>query len=62
MNDLCRRLFDDDWGEAAEYIEELETINEANLTRIWELESGMQLLAEAIENGDEIEFIPEKKM
>ena len=42
-------------------IEELEKIDTAQQARIWELESGMHMLADAIQRGDEIEFIPEKK-
>ena len=42
-------------------IAELEAIDTAQQARIQELEVGMAFLADAIENGDEIEFIPEKK-
>ena len=47
--------------EAADRIEELEKINTASEARIWDLEASLQFVADAIENGDEIEFIPEKK-
>ena len=42
-------------------IEELEKIDAASQARIQELEIGVAFLTDAIENGDEIEFIPEKK-
>ena len=72
MNDLVKRLREtydfcleellQTTDEAADRIEELETINEANLMRITELEVGMAFIIDAIENGDDVEFIPEKKM
>ena len=42
-------------------VKELETIDTASEARIQELEIGVAFLTDAIENGDEIEFLPEKK-
>ena len=48
-------------GQYLKRIEEMEKIEAAQIARIVELEVGMAFIIDAIEAGDDIEFIPEKK-